>query len=100
MVYVPAVTFMGSSDLVGTIRVSGPGQNFSTTSRKLRGGRLTDSAIATEFTRSKIGLDSDRPFTVNNLSTAASLYGSTPRPYAVSVGKAMMPPRRRNATIS
>src|SRR5262249_30295598 len=80
IVCIPAVTFGGSDGAARGRIVNGPGQNFSTTRENARDGSITASASAIESTRSRIGLDSARPFIWKIRSTAAALNGSAPIP--------------------
>ena len=86
MVFVPAVSFDGIDGAADKITVKGPGQNCFATEWNKGFGSVTDSAMASEFTSNRIGFDSARPLISKMRSTAASLNGSPPRPYAVSVG--------------
>jgi RNA methyltransferase, TrmH family len=96
---VPAVTVAGKREPARTITVSGPGQNCAATRSSNASRSATLSAIVNESTSSRIGLLSGLPLRRKISAIAASLNGSAPSPYAVSVGKAITPPERKSDRI-
>lgn len=88
----PLVNSLGKCTFSLTTIVNGPGQNVDASVLAFSSITAIRCASLREETRIGIGL-TRLPFTENSLLSACGFLGSHPRPYTVSVGKAMSPPR-------
>ena len=79
---------------LGSVMVSGPGQNLSASARAQGGSspEITPGSMLTSQMWAMSGLSWGRPLAANIRAMASGLPASAPRPYTVSVGNATTSP--------